>query len=116
MLVLSRRKDETIIIGDGENAVTVMLVSIDGSKAKIGVQAPPEMPIHRGEIAEEIKSQGRVDLLSRKHLVEAIADVLERMQSLCLRLGPSNEALQRSLATDLIQMAQRLAPAMRIGE
>lgn len=47
MLVLSRKKDEKILIGDN---VEVMVVSVEGSKVKLGIKAPKEVGIHREEI------------------------------------------------------------------
>ena len=47
MLVLSRRPGETIIIGDN---ITVYVHGIEGNRVKIGVEAPDDVPILRGEI------------------------------------------------------------------
>ena len=48
MLVLSRKKDEKIFIGpNGEIEVTV--VEIRGNRCRLGIKAPPDMPIVRGE-------------------------------------------------------------------
>ena len=51
MLVLSRKRGETITIGNG---VTVTVLSIQGDRVKIGVVAPVEVPVHRQEIHERI--------------------------------------------------------------
>ncbi len=55
MLVLSRKKNESIIIGDGDNAVTIVVVEIRGDKVRLGVEAPKETPVHRREVYEAIK-------------------------------------------------------------
>ena len=55
MLVLSRKKNESIIIGDGEDAVTVVIVEIRGDKVRLGIEAPKEIPVHRREVYEAIK-------------------------------------------------------------
>lgn len=52
MLVLSRKKDEIIKINDD---VTIVVVSIRGDKVRIGIDAPKEMPVHRGEVYEAIQ-------------------------------------------------------------
>lgn len=52
MLVLSRRKDERIIIGDD---VEIMVVEIRGDKVRLGINAPKEMPVHRREVYDAIK-------------------------------------------------------------
>lgn len=55
MLVLSRKKNEKIMIGDG---VTVVVVEIRGDKVRLGIDAPPEVPVHRQEVYEAIQRQG----------------------------------------------------------
>lgn len=55
MLVLSRHKDESIIIGDD---VKVTVVDIRGEKVRIGVEAPPHIAVHRQEVYEAIKREG----------------------------------------------------------
>jgi carbon storage regulator len=51
MLVLSRKRGETIAIGNG---VTVTVLAIQGDRVKLGVTAPLEVPVHRQEIHEQI--------------------------------------------------------------
>ncbi len=51
MLVLSRKRHEEIVI-DGD--ITVTVIEIRGDKVRIGIQAPPEVPVHRREVAERI--------------------------------------------------------------
>jgi len=52
VLVLSRHRDESIIIGDGRIVVTV--VDLRGDKVRLGVEAPIEIPVHRLEVFEAI--------------------------------------------------------------
>ena len=47
MLVLSRKKNETIVIDD---KITVMVVEIRGDKVRLGIQAPKEISVHRQEV------------------------------------------------------------------
>ena len=56
MLVLSRQRDESIMIGD---KVVITIVDIRGDKVRLGIQAPQEIPVHRQEIYEAIKRDGR---------------------------------------------------------
>lgn len=55
MLVLSRHRDESIIIDD---RITITVVEIRGDKVRIGVDAPEMMPVHRKEIHDAIR-EGR---------------------------------------------------------
>jgi len=68
MLVLSRQRDETIIIGDD---IEITVVDIRGEKVRLGINAPPHIPVHRKEIYEAMKREkqsGQVESLAkRKH-------------------------------------------------
>ena len=56
MLVLSRKTGESIMIGDD---IEVTLVSTEGSKVRIGIQAPADVPVHRKEIYLEIQASAQ---------------------------------------------------------
>jgi len=60
MLVLSRRDGEEIVIGSGENAIRVVVTAIEGSRIQLGIDAPREMPIVRGQkrILDTTKDDG----------------------------------------------------------
>ena len=51
MLVLSRKKNESIVINDNIN---IVVVEIRGDKVRLGVEAPKEIPVHRREVYEAI--------------------------------------------------------------
>ena len=58
MLVLSRKKNESIIINDD---ITIVVVEIRGDKVRLGIEAPKEIPVHRNEVYEAIRrNQGHV--------------------------------------------------------
>lgn len=59
MLVLSRKKDESIVIN---NDITIVVVEIRGDKVRLGVEAPKEVPVHRREVFEAIARGEPVDL------------------------------------------------------
>lgn len=54
MLCLSRKRDETIVVGD---LVRITVIEIRGDKVRLGINAPPEVPVHRKEVYEAIKRQ-----------------------------------------------------------
>jgi len=53
MLVLSRKKNESIVINGN---ITVTVVEVHGNKVRLGVEAPKEVPVHRQEVYEAINS------------------------------------------------------------
>lgn len=57
MLVLSRKKNERIVIAGGEIVLTI--VEIRGDKVRVGVEAPKDISVHRGEVQDAIDNAGR---------------------------------------------------------
>ncbi len=65
MLVLSRKKNESIVI---DNDITIVVVEIRGDKVRLGVEAPKEVPVHRREVFDAIRRNemaGRDDTSSQ---------------------------------------------------
>jgi carbon storage regulator len=56
MLVLSRKKNESIVIN---NNITITVVEIRGDKVRLGIVAPKEVPVHRQEVFEAIQGGAR---------------------------------------------------------
>src|SRR5438552_5482507 len=56
MLVLSRKKNESIVIN---NDITVTVVEIRGDKVRLGIVAPKEVPVHRQEVYDAIHGAGK---------------------------------------------------------
>jgi carbon storage regulator len=54
MLVLSRQRDETIMIGD---EIEISVVDIRGDKVRLGITAPTRIAVHRKEVYESIKRE-----------------------------------------------------------
>lgn len=52
MLVLSRKRDEKLMIGDD---VVVTIIEIRGDKVRLGIEAPREIPVHRREVYDAIQ-------------------------------------------------------------
>lgn len=58
MLVLSRKKNESIVIN---NDITIVVVEIRGDKVRLGVEAPREVPVHRREVYDAIQRSQHTD-------------------------------------------------------
>jgi carbon storage regulator len=56
MLVLSRQRDESIIIGDN---IVITVVDVRGDKVRLGIEAPREVSVHRREIYEAIQRENK---------------------------------------------------------
>jgi carbon storage regulator len=54
MLVLSRQRDESIMIGDN---VEIIIVDVRGDKVRLGIAAPKDIPVHRREIYDAIQRE-----------------------------------------------------------
>jgi carbon storage regulator len=64
MLVLTRKDKQSIMIGDD---IEVMVLSSDGTKVRLGIQAPSNISVHRTEIYLEIRAHGRERAGSEQH-------------------------------------------------
>lgn len=62
MLVLSRKKNESIVINDD---IVVVVVDIRGDKVRLGIEAPKHVPVHRREVYEAIKRDSNEDSAAR---------------------------------------------------
>ena len=51
LLVLSRRRDQTLVIGDN---VEVTVLEIKGGQVRLGINAPKAVPVHRGEVHAKV--------------------------------------------------------------
>lgn len=71
MLVLSRKKNESIMIGDN---IEVKILAVEGDQIKIGIVAPKSVKVHRAEIFEAIREQNRAAL----NVVPSFIDQLKR--------------------------------------
>ena len=67
MLVLSRKKNERIIVGEN---IVITVVEIRGDRVRLGIDAPMDIPIHRSEVVESIKAQ---EAAEKAHVQEVAA-------------------------------------------
>jgi carbon storage regulator len=65
MLVLSRQRDESIIIGDN---IVITVVDIRGDKVRLGIEAPKEVSVHRQEVYEAIQRENTLKTDAPKEL------------------------------------------------
>ena len=56
MLVLSRHRDESIMIGDN---IVITVVDVRGDKVRLGIDAPTDIPVHRQEVYDAIQRENR---------------------------------------------------------
>ncbi len=63
MLVLSRKKDESIVINDD---ITITIIEIRGDKVRLAIEAPRDVPVHRMEVYNAIKRAQAADSLTEE--------------------------------------------------
>lgn len=59
MLVLSRKENESIVIGEGVSQMILTVIQIRGDKIRLGIEAPRQTTVHRKEVYEAIKRHER---------------------------------------------------------
>ncbi len=78
MLILSRKVEESIKIGD---TITVKILSIGDGQVKIGIEAPRELTVHRAEVYEQIQRENLEATKVKKTDVTAAAKLLKQRQN-----------------------------------
>ena len=71
MLVLRRKRGESIKIGD---STTITILETHKNHTQIGIEAPPEISVHRGEVYRNMK---------RQKCVRSLADIIHEAEDLC---------------------------------
>ena len=66
MLVLTRKRNESIVIGDN---IVITVVEIRGDKVRLGFEAPKEVAVHRREVYDKIKQSGELEVAPRRDAV-----------------------------------------------
>jgi carbon storage regulator len=102
MLVLSRQKDETIMIGDD---VEITVVDIRGDKVRLGIKAPPHIPVHRKEVYEAIKRENRAAAQVSPDDLKSVAASRDpqapRVSPAAGKAGPGNGPVVSAVENDL---------------
>nr|WP_163099292.1 carbon storage regulator CsrA [Peribacillus alkalitolerans] len=69
MLILNRKKGESIQIGEG---IEIKIVSIQGEQVKIGIEAPDDLEVYRKEIWEKILQENQEALNKKVNLIDLL--------------------------------------------
>lgn len=75
MLILTRRVGEVLIIGEGDDRISVAVLGVKGNQVRIGVEAPKDVEVHRSEIYDKIQKEKGSGIVSwRKPEKESAED------------------------------------------
>ena len=115
MLVLSRKKNESIVIS---NDITVVVVEIRGDKVRLGIDTPKEVPVHRREVYEALQHQAAQEAAQRLEISEAAlhsvaADISARVGKVVsvLDLFGSDQLLKDGLLCSFVLSPESLTEA-----
>jgi len=88
MLVLSRQRDETIMIGDD---IEITVVDIRGEKVRLGITAPTRIAVHRKEVYEAIRRENqeasRIETPDVANLADSLSPGPQKVKGRAARLG-----------------------------
>ena len=73
MLVLTRKAGESIVIG---NQVRITILEIQGRQIRLGVEAPGDISVHRGEVYERIKQENQMAIQGGEEELKALRQAL----------------------------------------
>jgi len=102
MLVLSRQRDETIMIGDD---IEITVVDIRGDKVRLGINAPTKIAVHRKEVYEAIRKENEQAALAAGNGLPSVNGVRVADNGSGIRPGP-----QRSRPSPTSRLAAGSAP------
>ncbi|ADK85700.1 carbon storage regulator, CsrA [Desulfarculus baarsii DSM 2075] len=74
MLILTRKAGQSIAIGDG--SITVCVMEIKGRQVRLGIEAPPDTPIHRQEIFQKIVESNKESVAAAAQDLDMLSDLL----------------------------------------
>jgi len=78
MLALTRRKSESIIIGDN---VEIVVLGIQGEQVKLGIIAPKDISVHRKEVYLQIQEENKKALLSGTNALNELGALMKKSSS-----------------------------------
>ena len=112
MLVLSRQRDETIMIGDD---IEITIVDIRGDKVRLGITAPATIPVHRKEVYDAIQRENREAAAREDGRPGAAPQVDRQALGGSTRRAPPGPAARRGAATGAGAPRPRAAAQRRIS-
>lgn len=77
MLVLSRKKNESIIIGDD---IEIVVVDVKGDQVKIGIKAPRKITVHRAEVYAEIQKENEIAAKNSKEKMSGLGNLFKKIK------------------------------------
>ncbi|NMB38275.1 MAG: carbon storage regulator CsrA [Firmicutes bacterium] len=78
MLVLTRKIDQSIVIGDN---IKIIIVDVRGDQVKLGIEAPKDVSVHREEVYEDIQQENRRAVVSRSINIDELNRLLNRSKN-----------------------------------
>ncbi len=77
MLVLTRKKDQSILIGDG---IEITILDIKADQIRIGINAPKDVTILRKEVYQEVKDENRNAVTTTKLDLNNLTEIIRKRQ------------------------------------
>jgi len=119
MLVYSRKKNESIIIGDN---ILVTVVEVRGDKVRLGIELPKEIPIHRKEIYDAIRNMSASEpapaamppVASQSHYSAPLPDQVDRFASALqsrLEVTVRREQVAQAMRDARVELVESQAPS-----
>lgn len=78
MLVLSRRVGESIVVGDGDDKVTVTVLEVRGDVVRVGIDAPRRVRVNRAELLAELADANAESASPPESTVASLSDALRK--------------------------------------
>lgn len=78
MLVLTRKIDQSIVIGDN---IKIIIVDVRGDQVKLGIEAPKDVSVHREEVYEDIQQENRRAVVSQSINIDELNRLLNRSKN-----------------------------------
>ncbi len=75
MLVLARKKNESILIGED---IEIVIVEISDDKVKLGIKAPKSMKVFRKELLQEVEQENKISVASNKPDINKLTIALNK--------------------------------------